>query len=199
MFLPSTSEVRTADRTASRGPSLRSGLRPAFPVGGKPPLRAGRRGARRRWRRRRGPGCSRLRRCAAGRSASPSAGLAVDCRVSGRSAALVTTRVNSTRGNLSEVREIPLLEHLDLYLSIVSGLGDQLRVEGAAAPTAGPPSPAMAGLFTVLPALERHLGSGSYRFPSSALSARWRSGPVGPREGAATDHRRAQRACGGLW
>ena len=168
MFLPSTSEVRTADRTASRGPSLRSGLRPAFPVGGKPPLRAGRRGARRRWRRRRGPGCSRLRRCAAGRSASPSAGLAVDCRVSGRWAALVTTRAIVLLGNLSEIREIPLLEQLDLYLSIVSGLGDSQKRQQRESAT----SPVMAGLFTVLPALESHLGDGTYMFPSGV--------PVGP-------------------
>ena len=111
---------------------------------------------------------ARSARSAAGRRGSPSTALAVDCRVSGRSAALVTTRVNSTRGNLSEVREKRLSEQLDLCLSVVSGLGDSSRSKQRESAT----SPVMAGLFTVLPALETHLGGGSYRFPSGV--------PVGP-------------------
>ena len=115
---------------------------------------------------------ARSARSAAGRRGSPSTALAVDCRVSGRSAALVTTRVNSTRGELSEVREIPLLEQSDLYLRVVLGLGDLERGRELGRANVRAPSPGGTGLFTVLPALERHLGGGSYRFPSGV--------PVGP-------------------
>jgi len=111
---------------------------------------------------------ARSARSAAGRRGSPSTALPVDCRASGRSAALVSTRVTVLLVNLSELREKPLLEQLDLYLSIVLGLGDSTQHHQRESTT----SPVVAGLFTVLPALERHLRDGSYKFASGV--------PVGP-------------------
>lgn len=77
--------------------------------------------------------------------------------------------VNLVTPDQSEVRELRLLEPLDLSTTVVSGLGDLCRgrsSEGSGAGTPGPPSPGGTGLITVLLALERHLGRVTYTFAS---------------------------------
>lgn len=156
MFLPSTSEVRTAPpvkrplppvgaaaRLPGRGASPR--FRPVEPVGA-------------RWRR----APIRDTRCARSRTGrlslcEPRCGMSSFGELRAKQVRNPTPRKG---GRVSEQDCSETLrlrrgrsKQSDLYLCLVSGLVDQLRVEGAAASTAGPTSPVVAGLFTVIQAL----------------------------------------------